>query len=147
MTPKEPVLDSPRGWVRNHIREYVATDGKKGQRWRGLPTLLLTTRGRKTGKLRRTALIYGQDGERYLLVASNGGAPDHPSWYLNLAANPEVELQVGADIFPARARTASPEEKPGLWRAMVKIFPTYSTYQSSAAKAGRDIPLVIVEPA
>lgn len=130
--------------MRSHIQEYVESDGKKGHRWRGLPTLLLTTRGRKSGKLRRTALIYGRDGNRYLLVASNGGAATHPLWYLNLTDDPNVELQVGAETFAARARTASPKEKPRLWKIMSKIFSQYDRYQ---AKAVRDIPLVIVEPA
>jgi deazaflavin-dependent oxidoreductase (nitroreductase family) len=143
MASEETIFDSPKGWVRSHIREYVESAGKKGHRWRGLPTLLLTTRGRKSGMLRRTALIYGRDGNNYLLVASNGGAPTHPSWYLNLIENPEVELQVGADKIAARARTAAPEEKPRLWRLMTNIFPHYDTYQ---AKADRDIPVVIVEP-
>jgi deazaflavin-dependent oxidoreductase (nitroreductase family) len=137
------VFDSPTGWVKSHIKTYVESDGKKGHLWRGLPTLLLTTQGRKSGKLRRTALIYGQDGENYLLVASNGGDPNHPSWYLNLSANPEVELQVGTEKFHARARTATAEEKPRLWKIMSKIFPTYDRYQ---AKAGREIPLVVLEP-
>jgi len=86
----EQVFDSPQEWVRNHIEEYVESDGKKGHQWRGLPTLLLTTRGRKSGKLRRTALIYGQEGNRYLVVASNGGSTKHPFWYLNLVEDPEV---------------------------------------------------------
>ena len=129
--------------MKNHIQTYVESDGKKGHRWRGLPTLLLTTRGRKSGKLRRTALIYGQDGNRYLLVASNGGAPDHPLWYLNLVEDPEVELQVGMDKYAARARTATAKEKPPLWQMMSNIFPQYIKYQ---AKTGRDIPVVIVEP-
>ena len=140
---KQQVFDSPTGWVRSHIQTYVESEGKKGHRWRGLPTLLLTTRGRKSGKLRRTALIYGRDGKRYLLVASNGGAHNHPLWYLNLVEEPEVELQVGADKFVARARTAAPKEKARLWKLMSGIFPQYDTYQ---AKADRDIPLVIVEP-
>jgi deazaflavin-dependent oxidoreductase (nitroreductase family) len=143
MTANEEIFDSPQGWVRTHIEEYVATDGRKGHRWRGLPTLLLTTRGRKSGKLRRTALIYGRDGQNYLLIASNGGAHHHPAWYLNLAENNEVELQVGADRFAARAHTASPQEKSRLWPLMAAIFPQYDKYQ---AKANRDIPLVIVEP-
>ena len=143
MVSKEEVFDSPEGWVRSHIQSYVKSDGKKGHLWRGLPTLLLTTRGRRSGKLRRTALIYGRDGKNYLLVASNGGAPKHPLWYLNLVANPAVGIQVGADKFAARARTASSEEKALLWPLMSKVFPQYDTYQ---AKAGRDIPLVIVEP-
>jgi deazaflavin-dependent oxidoreductase (nitroreductase family) len=107
-------------------------------------TLLLTTRGRKSGKLRRTALIFGRDGKNYLVVASKGGAPNHPLWYLNLVANPEVEIQVGAEKFTAHARTAAQEEKPRLWKIMAGIFPNYDEYQ---AKAGREIPVVILEPA
>ncbi len=143
MTSEEEVFDSPSGFVREHIREYVESDGRKGHLWRGMTTLLLTTRGRKSGKLRRTALIYGRDGKNYLLVASNGGAPKHPLWYRNLVQNPEVEIQVGADKFAARALTAAKEEKPRLWKIMAGIFPRYNEYQ---AKAGREIPLVIVEP-
>lgn len=146
MADDEEIFDSPTGWVHDHIQTYVESDGKKGHRWRGLTTLLLTVRGRKSGKLRRTALIYGQDGANYLLVASNGGADNHPLWYLNLVENPEVELQVGADKFVARARTASPDEKARLWPIMSKLFPQYDSYQKKASKAGRDIPLVIVEP-
>jgi deazaflavin-dependent oxidoreductase (nitroreductase family) len=136
---QEEVLDSPRGWVARHIQKYVETGQ---QEWRGVPTALLTTRGRKSGKLRRTALIYGQDGDRYLLVASQGGAATHPLWYLNLDADPHVTIQVGADIFDGIARTATPEEKPALWRTMTAIWPEYDTYQ---AKTDRDIPVVIVE--
>jgi deazaflavin-dependent oxidoreductase (nitroreductase family) len=142
MAPQEEVFDSPRGWVASHIRRYEETDGRKGHRWSGVHTLLLTTRGRRSGKLRRTALIYGQDGDRYLVVASRGGAKNHPSWYLNLAANPEVEVQVGADRFTARASSANAEEKPRLWRSMVSIWPEYDRYQ---AKTERDIPVVILE--
>lgn len=144
MPPEEEVFNSPNGWVKTHVEEYVATDGRQGHRWRGMNTLLLTTRGRKSGKLRRTALIYGRDGDNYLIVASNGGAASHPQWYLNLVEQPEVGLQVGADTFAARARTAAPEEKPRLWAIMSAIFPTYDRYQ---AKSSRDIPLVILEPA
>lgn len=143
MVSQESIFDSPTGWVQKHIQDYVESDGAKGHRWRGLPTLLLTTRGRKSGLLRRTALIYGQDGAAYLLVASNGGAITHPLWYLNLVTTPMVELQVGAKTFTAVARTATPEEKAQLWSRMTAIFPQYNTYQ---AKAKRDIPLVIVEP-
>lgn len=142
MTPQEEVFDSPRGWVGRHIRRYVETDGKSGHRWSGVDTLLLTTRGRKSGKLRRTALIYTRDGDRYLVVASSGGATKHPSWYLNLAENPDVGVQVGADRFTARALTATAEEKPGLWRLMTSVWPDYDRYQ---AKTERDIPVVILE--
>jgi deazaflavin-dependent oxidoreductase (nitroreductase family) len=139
----EEVFDSPSGWVADHIRRYLATDGRDGHEWRGVNTLLLTTRGRRSGKLRRTALIYGRDDDRYLVVASQGGAPSHPSWYLNLVANPDVVVQVGAEQFPARARPATAEEKPDLWRTMATIWPDYDAYQ---ARTDRNIPVVILEP-
>lgn len=146
MASKKQVFDSPRSWVKNHIQGYVESDGKKGHRWYGHPTLLLTTLGRKSGKLRRTALIYGQDENNYLVVASNGGASDHPLWYLNLIEHPEVEIQVGADKFTAHARAAAAKEKPRVWKVMSKIFPQYDKYQIKAGKAGRDIPVIILEP-
>ncbi len=139
---KDEVLDSPTGWVAEHIRTYVETNGESGHLYQGWPTLLLTTRGRKTSALRRTALIYGQDGDRYLLVASNAGAPQHPAWYLNLVAHPEATVQVRGDSFAAYARTATADEKERLWPTMTSIFPLYETYQ---AQSDRDIPLVIVE--
>jgi deazaflavin-dependent oxidoreductase (nitroreductase family) len=142
MTSRKQVFDSPTGWVAKHIQEYVESDGQKGHKWRGQTILLLTTRGRKSGKLRRTALIYGRDGENYLLVASNGGAANHPLWYLNLVADPKVKLQVGAEKFSARAHTADPTEKPRLWKIMSKLFPQYDAYQE---KADREIPVVILE--
>jgi deazaflavin-dependent oxidoreductase (nitroreductase family) len=139
---EEEVFDSPSGWVASHIRKYVQTDGEDGHRWRGVNTLLLTTRGRTSGKLRRTALIYGRDGDRYLVVASQGGADWNPNWYLNLDANPEVFVQVGAEKFTARARTATKDEKPRLWKIMTTIWPDYDQYQ---ARCARDIPVVILE--
>ena len=143
MTASEQVLDSPEGWVAEHIRRYVETNGAEGHEWRpGVHTLLLTTRGRRTGKLRRTALIYGRDGDDYLVVASQGGAPEHPSWYHNLLADPEVQVQVGADKFTARARTAGPEEKPRMWRTMTATWPAYDDYQR---KTDREIPVVVLE--
>jgi deazaflavin-dependent oxidoreductase (nitroreductase family) len=145
MEPQREVLDSPKGWVARHIRRYVDSDGRNGHEWRpGVYTLLLTTRGRRSGQLRRTALIYGRDGDRYLVVGSVGGAARHPAWYLNLVAHPEVEVQVGADRFAARARTATAEEKSRLWPLMTAIWPQYDDYQH---KTRRDIPVVILEPA
>jgi len=138
------VHDSPTGWVADHIKHYVETDGEQGHLWRGVPTLLLTTKGRKSGQLRRTALIYGKHGSSYLLVASQGGADTHPAWYLNLTANPEVQVQVGADQFTARARTATDQEKPELWAAMTAIWPAYDEYQT---KTERPIPVVVLDPA
>ena len=142
MTAEEKVYDSPKGWVKKHIRSYVESDGKKGHRWNGVHTLLLTTRGRKTGKLRRTALIYGRDGDRYLVVASTGGGKKHPAWYLNLVENPEVQVQVGAETFSARAKTATAKQKPKLWKTMAEIWPDYDKYQ---AKTDREIPVVVLE--
>jgi deazaflavin-dependent oxidoreductase (nitroreductase family) len=136
------VTDSPLGWVAKHVGRYVETDGKSGHHWRGVDTLLLTTRGRSTGKLRRTALIYGQDRGRYLVVASNGGAKEHPHWYQNLAADPHVFVQVAGDRFEARARTATARSKPRLWQLMASIWPEYEQYQ---AKTTREIPVVILE--
>ena len=142
MAEHEEVTDSPVGWVAKHINRYVETEGKDGHDYMGVQSLLLTTRGRKSGKFYRTALYYGQDGDRYLIVPSNGGSDKAPSWFLNLIENPDVEVQVGADKFSARARTATLEEKPALWQIMASIFPTYNRYQ---AKAKREIPVVILE--
>ncbi|MEU5786850.1 nitroreductase family deazaflavin-dependent oxidoreductase [Micromonospora purpureochromogenes] len=143
MTAGEQVLDSPEGWVADHIRRYVETGGEQGHEWRpGVFTLLLTTRGRRSGKLRRTALIYGRDGDDYLVVASQGGAPQHPAWYLNLLADPEAEVQVGAETFAVRARTAGPGEKPRMWRTMTDIWPAYDGYQT---RTDREIPVVVLE--
>ncbi|MFL5732666.1 MAG: nitroreductase family deazaflavin-dependent oxidoreductase [Chloroflexia bacterium] len=138
----EEILDSPVGWVGKHVRTYVESGGEQGHRYAGYDSLLLTTRGRKTGKLRRTALYYGRDGDRYVLVASNGGSAHHPLWYLNLLEEPEVEVQVGKEVFRARARPATEQEKPRLWKMMARIFPRYDLYQG---KTGREIPVVIVE--
>lgn len=138
----EAVVDSPVGWVADHIKRYVASDGEDGHAWRGVHTALLTTRGRKSGRLQRTALIYGQDGDRYLLVASHGGAVKHPAWYLNLTEQPEVELQVGADKFTGAARTANAEERAQLWPVMTGLWPAYDDYQR---KTEREIPLVIID--
>src|SRR5262245_56133596 len=101
MTDLRDPTDPAPGWQLDHLREYVATDGADGHLWRGVPTLLLTTAGRKTGQARRTPLIYGEDAGRYLLVASKGGSPDHPAWYYNLAADPNVLVQIKGDVFPA----------------------------------------------
>jgi deazaflavin-dependent oxidoreductase (nitroreductase family) len=125
-----------------HVRRYIETDGAEGHEWQGTTTLLLTTTGRKTARKRTTPLIYQPYGDDYLVVASKGGAPRHPEWYLNLTANPDVEVQVKGDRFKARARTAAPEEKPGVWQAMTAVWPAYDDYQR---KTDRDIPVVVLE--
>ena len=107
------------------MRRYLASGGQDGHLWEGVTTLLLTTKGRHSGEWRTTPLIYGRDGDRYVVVASRGGAPKHPNWYENLAAHPDVYVQVMADRFPARARTATSAEKPALWKTMTAIWPPY----------------------
>ena len=125
-----------------HVRRYQETDGAEGHEWQGTTALLLTTTGRHSGQPRTTPLIYGRSGDRYLVVASRGGAPAHPDWYQNLVAQPEVHVQVMADRFKARARTASTAEKPALWKTMTAIWPPYEEYQ---ARTTREIPVVILE--
>jgi deazaflavin-dependent oxidoreductase (nitroreductase family) len=128
-----------------HVKRYRETGGQEGHEWReGSTVLLLTTKGRKTGNPTTTPLIYAQDGDRYVIVASKGGAPEHPGWYRNLAKNPEVELQVKDELFPAHARTAQGEERERLWRAANEVWPHYDEY---AEKTEREIPVVVLERA
>ena len=128
-----------------HVRRYRETGGEVGHIWKERSTiLLLTTTGRKTGEPRTTPLIYAQDGDRYVIVASKGGAPEHPGWYENLQKTPEVELQVLDEVFPARARTAAGEERVQLWRKANEVWPHYAEYQQ---KTDREIPVVVLERA
>lgn len=143
MDEKDEVLDSPTGWVASHVRGYVSSGGGSGHIWYGKPTLLLVTRGRKSGLLRRTGLIYGEDGGDYVVVGSNGGSDHHPHWYLNLLAEPRVRVQVGAETFDAVAREAEGEERERLFAAMTSIFPQYESYRR---QADREIPVVVLEP-
>jgi deazaflavin-dependent oxidoreductase (nitroreductase family) len=140
----DEVVDSPTSWVADHIRAYTESGGEQGHEWKeGVPTLLLTVLGRKSGVWRRTALIYGRDGDNYVVVASKGGAEDHPLWYLNLRDHPEVGVQAGAEKLTARARVAEGEERTRLWDAMAKIWPDYNVYQT---RTDRQIPIVVLEP-
>lgn len=141
MSYPEGVVDNATPWVAKQIIEYVATDGQAANA-QGWPLLLLTSRGRTTGTWHRTALIYGEVDGAHLIVASIGGAPKHPSWYLNLVANPRAWLQVGAEVFEVAARTATAAEKPPLWQHMVGIYATYDTYQE---KTEREIPVIVLE--
>jgi deazaflavin-dependent oxidoreductase (nitroreductase family) len=126
-----------------HVRQYEATAGKVGHDWNDTQVLILHTTGRKSGMTRKLPLIYGRSGEDYLVVASKGGAPTHPAWYLNLEANPDATIQVWADLIAVTARTASAEEKARLWPIMTAEWPDYDKYQT---KTERDIPLVILTP-
>ena len=141
---KEP-LDSAMDWVAEHTRKYVETGGEDGYMWRGFPTVVLTTTGRKSGDLRRNALIHGKDGDDFILIASYGGRPTHPLWYLNLVADPSVTIQERADVVNGVAETVPEgEERDRLWDQMVSIFPPYAEYQ---AKTERRIPVVRVRRA
>jgi len=126
-----------------HVRRYQETDGEVGHVWKeGSTILLLTTTGRKTGEHRTTPLIYGLEGGNPVIVASKGGAPEHPGWYRNLAKTPEVEVQILGDTFAARARVAEGEERERLWRMMNGIWRYYDDYQS---RTDREIPVVVLE--
>ena len=140
MTSEPTIIDSPSDWVADHIRQYVETNGEEGHMWRGVPTLLLTVTGRKSGALRRTALIYGRIGDDYVIVASKGGHPTHPLWYNNLVSHPIVRLQVGAEVFDATAMTmAEGIDRETAWAEMARIWPGFAEYQE---KTDRRIPLV-----
>ncbi|MFD8557271.1 nitroreductase family deazaflavin-dependent oxidoreductase [Streptosporangium canum] len=127
---------------KEHVARYRATDGAEGHEWQGTTALILTTTGRRSGEPRDAPLIYRPHGDDYLVVASNGGADAPPTWYLNLQADPEVEVQVLGDRFRARARTAGAEEKAELWPIMTAAWPSYDEYQ---AKTEREIPVVVLE--
>lgn len=126
-----------------HVRAYRETEGRTGYLWNGVPTLLLSVTGRRSGSQHTSALIFGRDGDAHLVVASMGGAPRHPSWYLNLQADPHAMIQVKAERNNVVARTATGQEKPRLWKIMTDLWPNYDVYQ---ARTEREIPVVVLEP-
>jgi len=140
---------APSQWIQDHLDRYIATNGADGYLWdaslgggKGMvPTLLLTTTGRKSGAALTMPLIFGRAGADYIVIASKGGAPAHPAWYLNLQAKPEVQVQVKAEKFTARARTATGDERAKLWAQLVGIYAPYEQYQ---AKTDRQIPVVVL---
>lgn len=136
---------APSPWepIRDHVERYLATGGAEGFEWNGAQCIVLTTTGRKSGALRRSPLIRVAHGDGYLVVASMGGAPKHPEWYLNLLADPDVTVHDRDQVHALRARIASPEEKAALWPLATAQWPAYDEYQ---AKTDRDIPLVVLEP-
>lgn len=128
---------------KEHVERYEATGGAEGYHWRnGTTILLLHTRGRRSGKEYISPLIFREYEGKYLIVASKGGAPEPPDWYLNLEADPEVTVQIKDETFTAKARTADPEEKPAMWQHMVEVWPDYDEYQK---KTDREIPVVVLE--
>jgi len=126
-----------------HVRRYEETDGEVGHEWNGATCLVLTTKGRRTGQDRKFALIYARDGDDYVVVASKGGAPEHPGWYRNVEANPEVMVQVKGNRFPAIARTATGDERARLWGVVNAVWPNYDVY---ATRTTREIPVVVLHP-
>ncbi|MFL3017883.1 MAG: nitroreductase family deazaflavin-dependent oxidoreductase [Acidimicrobiales bacterium] len=126
----------------DHVERYLATDGADGYDFHGAVCVILTTKGRRTGAIRRSPIVRVRDGGRYLAVASMGGAPKHPLWYLNLLADPEVTIQDKGEVHHLIARTATPAEKEELWPVAVAEWPDYENYQ---LRTERDIPLVICE--
>ena len=145
-----PIADNLPGWIKDHLQRYLATDGEDGHLWDATlgggtgfcPTLLLSTVGRRSGRPLLLPLIYGECDGGYVVVASKGGAPAHPAWYLNLVATPEVGVQVKADRFRAHARTASGAERSRLWDMMVGVYHPYEKYQAATT---REIPVVVLE--
>ena len=125
-----------------HVRVYRETGGERGYHWRGTTVLLLTTTGRKSGEQRTTPLIHRTDGDRWIVVASKGGTPDHPSWFYNLSEDPEIEIQVKDEKIPVRASTVEDEERERLWKLMTEVWPDYDAYQ---ANTDRKIPVVALE--
>jgi len=126
-----------------HVRRYEETGGTVGHDWNGAHCLILQTTGRTSGAIRKFPLIYGRDGEDYVVVASKGGAPDNPGWYRNLVAHPDVKIQVRDKILRVRAHTATPDEKRRVWRTMTAQWPDYDKYQSGTK---REIPVVLLTP-
>jgi deazaflavin-dependent oxidoreductase (nitroreductase family) len=132
-----------RAGVSLHVRLYRLTGGRIGGHIGKAPVLLLTHKGRRSGAIRTTPLLYLADGERLVVVASYGGAPRHPAWYLNLEAHSNVEIQAGKTRRPVTARTATPEERARYWPRVVALYRSYESYQR---KTEREIPLVLLEP-
>ena len=127
-----------------HKSLYRLTGGRVGGKIGNLPVLLLTSTGRKSGKSRTNPLLYAPVGDGYAVIASKGGAPRHPLWYLNLQANPGAKVRVGRETRQVRARDAEGDERERLWRSLADVFPGYDTY---AEKTSRRIPVVVLEPA
>ena len=142
-----------QGWQVDHTNRYISSGGTDGHMYKvtppghqqelTVPSLLLTTTGRKSGDKLIFPLFYGKTGNSYIIVASKGGAPDHPSWYKNLLAHPEVEVQVGTKKLKARARTVTGEERTRLWQEALKFWPPYADYEK---KTNRQIPVVVLDP-
>ena len=134
---------SPNDYVADQVRDFEESGGREGNTMRGVPVIILWTRGRKSGAVRKTPLMRVCDGDRYAVVASQGGAPTNPVWYDNLVADPNVSLQDGADVKDYVAHVATGDEKAEWWARATAVWPDYDAYQE---KTDREIPLVVLEP-
>lgn len=134
---------SPAKWVRDQVETFERTDGAEGNTLNGKPVIILTTRGAKSGKVRKTPLMRVEHDGRYAVVASNGGTPTHPVWFHNVAADPHVQLQDGATKWDMTAHEATGEEKARWWERAVEAWPEYADYQK---KTDREIPVFVLEP-
>jgi proline iminopeptidase len=152
MTDAKLAPNMPK-WMVDHSNLYLSSGGKEGHMYtatfpgketRTVPSLMLTTTGRKSGQKFLFPLFYGKTGNSYFIVASKGGAPEHPGWYKNILANPEVEIQVATEKKKARARTASGEERAKLWKQATSLWPAYDDYQKKVPD--REIPVVVLDP-
>ena len=138
-----PIATAQKWATKLHTSLFRATDGKVGGRMLGSPVLLLVATGRKSGRRRTTPLLYLQDGGRYVIVASNGGAAKHPVWWLNLRANPDATVEVGGRKTRVRATEARGAEKARLWKELIRMYPSYENYQE---RTDREIPVVLLDP-
>jgi deazaflavin-dependent oxidoreductase (nitroreductase family) len=139
----EHYIPSPSGWVRKQVETIEATGDTRSVDIMGLPVVMLTMRGKKTGALRKVPLMRVEHDGVYAAVASKGGAPDHPQWYANLLANPALTLMDGTNSWDAVAREISGEERALWWQRCVEAFPNYAEYQT---KTDRTIPVLLLEP-
>lgn len=135
-------IPSPTEWVREQVERYERTNGAEGAELRGLPVVIVTHIGRKTGARRKTPLMKVVDGDNYVLVGSRGGAPEHPVWVHNLRANPAIEIRDMATVGPLRVREVRDDEKARLWDLAVAAFPPYADYQR---RTERSIPVFVAE--
>ncbi len=136
-------VPSPSKWVREQVDLYESSGGTDGTTMRGMPVVIVTSLGAKSGKIRKTPLMRVEHDGRYLLVASQGGAPNHPTWYFNLVNHPEVEVQDCAVKQDMTVRELSGDEKSVWWERAVEAFPDYADYQR---KTDREIPVFLAEP-
>lgn len=143
MALQGPYEPSPNDYVANQVRDFEESGGREGNTMRGVPIIVLWTRGRKSGAVRKTPLMRVNDGDQYAVIASQGGAPDHPVWYLNLAEDPHVSLQDGAGVKDYTARVVAGGERDEWWKKATAVWPDYDAYQQ---KTQRQIPVVVLDP-